>query len=320
MGIVNSKLLNFGTLSALLWTTCAGAAGLGEIALQSRVGEPLRAEVPVWATNDEPIGNHCFTLNAVAGADLPVITAANTRLVRNGADWRLVISSKHPIHEPIFMISVRTSCGQTLQRDYVLMPEAPLPLSEATRQIVMPQEEPVSRKQAVSRERQTPASVSAPRPQREKPPARDLLAKLAATGGDRVLLGAEPVEARQDERLITGLVDPNTVEGRMLKMETSLHSLDQQMANLSAALAVTAETVALRQKLMAAQARPSPAEAVSTMSPQAPATTNHANSSNWLELLLSALAGGLISGGVAHYLSRRLPAPAEQRRRTEAQA
>lgn len=306
MGIVNSKLVCWSTLSALLWTTGAGAVGLGEITLQSRIGEPLRAEIPVWANNDEPISDHCFALNSVAGSDLPVITTANTRLVRNGADWRLIVTSKYPIHEPIFMLAVRVSCGQTLQRDYVLMPEAPLPSTQANQQVATPPIAPESRKPAVTAPRQAPANISRSKPQREKPPPRDLLAKLATTGGDRVFLGPEPLDATLDQQPPSSIADPGTMEGRMLKMESSLHSLDQQMANLSAALAVTAETAALRHQLSAAQTQASAAETVSAT--PLPTAASHANRNNWLELLLSALAGGLISGGVAHYLSRRLAA------------
>lgn len=89
----------------------------------------------------------------------------------------------------------------------------------------------------------------------------------------------------------------------MLKMEATIQLLHTQIEALDKALALTAETLTLQQKLQAAQAASGalPAPVAKPAEPPPPAPSN----SNWLEILLSALAGGAIAGGLAHLLGRR---------------
>lgn len=101
------------------------AIGLGEIVLHSRIGEALRAEVPILAAPGESPETLCFSLANLRNADFPVITSAKTRIVQRGLDYKLQITSSKPVYDPIFMLGIRAACGADLQRDYVLMPEAP---------------------------------------------------------------------------------------------------------------------------------------------------------------------------------------------------
>ncbi|MGB4857442.1 MAG: hypothetical protein WBP37_18330, partial [Candidatus Dechloromonas phosphoritropha] len=60
---MNSRTLRLSVLSAaLLSATQSWAIGLGDIVLHSRVGEPLRAEVPINTEPGETIESSCFTL------------------------------------------------------------------------------------------------------------------------------------------------------------------------------------------------------------------------------------------------------------------
>ncbi|MFZ1444008.1 MAG: hypothetical protein WAS49_00800, partial [Candidatus Dechloromonas phosphoritropha] len=128
--MVNSRTLRLSVLSAaLLSATQSWAIGLGDIVLHSRVGEPLRAEVPINTEPGETIEASCFTLAPLGGSDLPVISAGRTKLVREGDRYRLLITGSKPVSEPIFLIGVRAACGIDLQRDYVLMPPEPLVLA-----------------------------------------------------------------------------------------------------------------------------------------------------------------------------------------------
>jgi len=114
--------------AALLSTAPAWAIGFGDIVLHSRIGEPLRAEVPITAEADESLETTCFSLAPMNGSDLPVISSAKTRLVREGDRYRLHITGSKPVSEPIFLIGLRAGCGIDLQRDYVLTPAEPLAL------------------------------------------------------------------------------------------------------------------------------------------------------------------------------------------------
>ena len=95
------------------------------------MGEPLRAEATIYASDNDEIARACFSLAPAHNAELPVISAARTRVIRNGEAFRLLITGGQPISEPVFIISLRASCGVELKRDYVVMPEAPLSLSSS---------------------------------------------------------------------------------------------------------------------------------------------------------------------------------------------
>ncbi len=122
------RLFVLSAISAALFSTYASAIGFGEILLSSRVGEPLRAEVPVFTNTGEPIDPACFTLSPVPGSDLPVVSSARIKLIQRGQAHFLSITGSKPIAEPMFVISLRANCGIDLQRDFILMPQAPLML------------------------------------------------------------------------------------------------------------------------------------------------------------------------------------------------
>lgn len=127
---MKAKPLTLAALSAALAPGFASAIGLGDIVLLSRVGEPLRAEVPIIAGAGDAPETLCFALGPVSNAEFPVVAAAKTRVVQRGRDFRLLIIGSKPIYDPIVALGLRASCGADLQRDYVLMPEPPLMLAD----------------------------------------------------------------------------------------------------------------------------------------------------------------------------------------------
>lgn len=345
--IINSRFLCCSVIGALFFSNYACALGFGEITLHSRIGEPLRAEVVLHGSDNQEIAAACYSLTPLRDSDLPVVTNARTRLVRTGENFRLLITGGQPISEPVFMIGLRAGCGVDLQRDYVLMPAAPLTVSESSRQlpITAVDRAPRQKSQATVEwptqdgdtlesitESQTPGRITqqrrqlareaqptprrAPReghavaPRTKKAVHHDTLTKLGIKGADRVMLGAEPEASNPGEQPVAQRNEMSEMDGRMLKMETSLRTLNLQVENLNAAVEVTAEAMALRQKLQAAQAQlaQDQAEAPIKLAATAVATTQIADNSrmgNWLELLFSALAGGLIAGAIAHLLGKR---------------
>lgn len=121
-----------GTLGLAVLSGQAAAVGFGDITVSSRVGEPLRAEVGILSASQEAIDTACFSLAANRGSELPVITSARLTLVKDGQRYRLVIAGTTPIADPIFILALRAGCGIDVQRDYVLMPQAPISLAEAS--------------------------------------------------------------------------------------------------------------------------------------------------------------------------------------------
>ncbi|UCV22139.1 type IV pilus assembly protein FimV [Ferribacterium limneticum] len=319
------RLLRHGLLSAAIFSGSASAVGLGEITLHSRIGEALRADIPV-ISGGESLNAACFSLGPVPGADFPVITAARTRLVRIGPDYRLILTGSKAIDEPVVVISLRAGCGMDLQREYVLLPAPPLstandiepPLTVAS---PAPREMPRSRAPAerfserwAADSDAPPQPAAKPRPPRtapnaatkpKKPLPRETLAGIAS-GKDRIILGAA-----LDDLPPPGAGDPlvpvNELDERLLKMETTLHLLNQEVDKLSTAVTLGAESRAVREKLQdmqAQQATPGILPSVQAATPQAPARAK-SNYDDWLELLFGLLLGGSVSAGVAHLVSRR---------------
>lgn len=325
--MIVSRPLHHLLLSLTLISSAASAVGLGEIKLHSRIGEPFRAEVPV-ITGGASLDSGCFSLAPLPASDIPVITNGRMRLIRVGQDYRLIISGNKVIDEPILAINLRAGCGLDLQREYVLLPGPPV-LTPVSRNEVLTQgsarqsePSPQWRENLVANNREHHFSsddISEP-PAKPKPKRRakqkvtkpvtplppDTLAGLAS-GRDRIVLGA----ALDDPPPPTAgapLSSTYDMNERILKMETTLHLLNQEVDKLSTALSLGAESRAMRDQLHELQSRQS---ATSTMMPSAQAAQSvaparrGAGHDGWLELLFGLLLGGTVSAGVAHLVSRR---------------
>lgn len=315
--MIPSRLLRLLPWSVALASGAASAVGLGEINLYSRIGEALRAEIPVLSAG-EPLDAACFSLAPIPGADLPVVTAGRTRFVRGDRGYRLIITGSAPIDEAVFMINVRAGCGFDTQREYTLLPIPPESHAASDGELPLAVAEPAPRKTRPVRETWSPDSeapittAAKPRPPRparsaaakaKAPLPRDTLARMT-TGKDRIVLGAA-----LDDLPPPGAGDPlapvNALDERILKLETTLHLLNEEVDKLNSALALNAESRAMRQKLQDLEAAPPgvvPGALAAPLQVPADAGSSH---DGWLELLFGLLLGGSVSAGVAHLVSRR---------------
>lgn len=308
--MIDSKLFRPALLSAALLTGPAGAASLGEITLLSPIGEPLRAIIPLQGA-DNTLKADCFSLAPGSASDLPVVAGVHIRLARVGENTRLIIIGSKPIAEPVFVINLRAACGIDLQREYVLLPGPPIinPAStadsggdlssSASRRQYPANDDAFGSKQATEAARHTtkrpaPRQRQAPteQPAGTRPPAT--LAGLAA-GKDRIILGSA-----LDELPPPGA--GQVLEERLLKMETSLHLLNDQVDKLHKALSLGNEARAIQDKLRSVGAAPGLAVATPPAAVEAGTRDDHVG---WIELLLGILVGGSVSAGVAHLVSRR---------------
>lgn len=132
---MGNKLSSIVALTAALTPALASAIGLGEIALHSRIGEPLMAEVPIISSHEAPLAT-CFSMVALRGSDFPVITNAKPRLIKRGSSYILQIVGTRPVSEPIFAVGIRANCGYDIEREYVLMPEPPIELAHSVGTVV----------------------------------------------------------------------------------------------------------------------------------------------------------------------------------------
>jgi hypothetical protein len=376
---MTSKLRGIVALTVALAPGIGHAIGFGEIALQSRIGEALRAEVPILAKGDEPQLTACFSIAPMRGADLPVITAAKTRLIRRGQGYVLQIFGSKPINEPIFAIAVQAGCGYDVIRDYVLIPEAPFMLAEAIPSSYAP---PVTTgkpakatewharagetlvdiadaqaprnlaerqrliaalqranpdlspdiplddgtvvripkrtqgsappRNAASRPAAASTTDNSPPPRKPSPPRAKATTPPASKGVDQLRLGAAPEDVKPREKQSAEWQSQAATEERMLKLETTLHLLAQEVEKMDQALDLAAKAIEAQGKLASAQALPAtqPAETPRISAPPLP--THAPQKTNWLELLISAALGAGISIGLARYFGRRPSSPDEE--------
>jgi len=159
-----------------------------------------------------------------------------------------------------------------------------------------------------------PVEASPPRPAKPRPaPSRDTPPPPASaapkaegpSGGDRLVLAAPPADLRPGQKATPPQGSREEVEERILKLETTLHLLNEEVAKLNQALALTAETVAAQQKLQAALANQKTAAPEAPKLALPPPQPTAAHGGGWLELLLSALGGGVIAALAAHLMARR---------------
>ncbi len=306
------KALAPALLCLALLSGSAQAVGLGDIALLSPIGEPLRAVVPVTGA-DKSWRAECFSLAPTGDGDLPVVSEARIRLARIGENFRLVIVASKPISEPVIVVKLRVGCGVDLQRDYVLLPGPPTALAVAAQDISRPSTGELVPRALAAADAATAGRTEPPRRiARRHPPRRDAAPAAPtgdasrppttlsglANGRDRIILGS----ALDD--LPAPAAGP-ALDERLLKMETSLHLLNYQVDKLNQALTLGREAQALHDRLRHLQGSSGLALAAPVAATASAEPASHPDAVGWLELLLGVVIGGSVSAGVAHLVSRR---------------
>jgi hypothetical protein len=97
---------------------------LGELAVHSHLGQPLRASIPLKADLDDELDSRCFSLARPEGqGDYDsYLTQARLELVETGGQFQLKIRSAQAINEPFLRLLVQGNCGQGhLSREFTLL-------------------------------------------------------------------------------------------------------------------------------------------------------------------------------------------------------
>jgi len=267
------------------------AAGLGELTVHSRIGEPLQAEVGIIADPDEKLEATCFSLAQVKNAELPVITGARLQLEQGNEGTLLRISAAEALLEPLAMLRLRAGCGVELHRDYIVMPLLPDSQEQSATVASRPIRTTTAPVVSEARLTETAPRAASPRPQ-PPPEARPEPTKR----GDRLVLGSSPMQL--DYTLPPSIIQET--EARMLRMETSLSGLNESLQKLEAAMAIGNEIKAAEQELQLAMALQQPPAA-------GPEPAKNTTWRQWLELLGGALLGGVLSALALQQLGRLRP-------------
>jgi hypothetical protein len=106
---------------ALLQPGLVSAVALGNIALQSSLGQPLRVVIPVALSDGETLNPSCLKLVRDPAPGAPQLVTGRVSVERNAANMRLIVTTPRAIDEPALRLSVQAGCGDTTRRDYVLL-------------------------------------------------------------------------------------------------------------------------------------------------------------------------------------------------------
>ncbi len=108
----------------------ASAVELGEVNVQSTLGQPLRASIAYALGPNEQLAGYCINLNpAAAGDGIPAVTGAGIS-VANGI---IALTGTQVVREPLMSLRVNVNCPYTpsISREYTLFIDPPAFSTEA---------------------------------------------------------------------------------------------------------------------------------------------------------------------------------------------
>lgn len=122
------RLAQTGIAAFALLPLAAGAVGFGKARVLSRVGQPLKVDVPLLGQLAGDQGDAaCFRVAVpphAGGDDLPWLPRARVEILGDAAPY-LRITTTQAIPHPILMLGVRAGCGMEVGREFTLLLEAP---------------------------------------------------------------------------------------------------------------------------------------------------------------------------------------------------
>lgn len=118
-------------LLAVLTTTPVFAIGLGELRVQSGLGQPLRATVALLGADAGSRQPGCYTAR-LASADGAFIVNPRVVLINGPGRGLLSLSSTLPISEPALALQLEVSCGDLIRKEFAVLLDPPLTLPDIT--------------------------------------------------------------------------------------------------------------------------------------------------------------------------------------------
>lgn len=288
--------------------TPALALTLGELTVQSAVGQRFRGSISYQLAPEDNPAEYCSKLSILAAGDeLPGIGQASLRLQPGERGGRILIQSAEAIFEPVTRFNLRMNCkGQQLQRSYtVFLDPAPISPPEVAEETLLTRPAAPTRAPAARAPRPA-APVQQATPLRSKPkktiepvttphpvPAAE---SLPATGGQLRIESelsskniAPAVLSPEDLQTKIAMMQSLQVQlqSEMIRLERamqSLQGLNPAGAAASSIAAIPKASLTINQNAHTPRATPAP---------EAPITKRHVtedNSSWWLGGLVALFA------------------------------
>lgn len=105
---------------AMLSLGDAGAAGLGEVMVQSALGQPLRATIALLGNEDPGKTVSCFNAR-LSSLDGALIATPRIALGSSSAGTLITLTTTLPIGEPALALMVELRCGDTIRKEFALL-------------------------------------------------------------------------------------------------------------------------------------------------------------------------------------------------------
>lgn len=122
-------ILSFSLLSTVLLTPATSTAyNLGEIQVQSYLGQPFRATIPIQTSMGKEIDSDCLKLSPPAiEKNMIYLRRATLSLARHGDSSQLLISGHFPLEEPYLRVVIDLGCMDNghLIREYTVLIDPP---------------------------------------------------------------------------------------------------------------------------------------------------------------------------------------------------
>jgi len=161
----------------------ASALELGDLNINSSLGQPLRASIAYALNPHEQLYDFCVYLRpGLAASGLPVLSKATVSI----ADGAILLTGSRAIREPLLTMQVSIDCPYTahISREYTLMINPPTPVVEVT-SLIEPSSAPVAKARPPVQARRNPNTTPIFEGSRYLVPRGDSLSDIASRISDR---------------------------------------------------------------------------------------------------------------------------------------
>lgn len=252
------KKLSAAVAMAMLFSQ-ANAAGWGDLAVLSSLGQPLRADIELIsaAGQDEgPISVKLASVDAYRRANIefnPVLMSLRFAVEQRGGRQFVLVTSTQPVNEPFvdMLVELSSSSGRIV-REYVFLLD-PAATESAQTVVAAPIVSPAPARKPAAQPPRVPAQQAASKPSGSKPAAP---AKPRLT-----LTGVTAVSATDSKAGVIALEDYATMEKQVADANARVEALEQKINDLQKLLEVTNTLLADLQKqneAAMASAKPAP--------------------------------------------------------------
>jgi hypothetical protein len=112
-------------------TQGAWAMGLGDIHVESALGQPFKASINLLGSKGAEVDESCFRTKPSAG-DVPGIRDVLLKIQKTPGGAKILLTSRHIVNDPAVAINVVMDCPERITRQYMVLLDLPL-IAEAPR-------------------------------------------------------------------------------------------------------------------------------------------------------------------------------------------